>query len=865
MLRSKHSSEASVDLPEEELIAFLEECAGQLEEAESALMSLEEEFDLAQVNLVFRMVHSVKGGAGFFALNQLKHLAHDLESALDQMRSGSLAPSPELISLLLRGLDRLKEMVLQGKASEQTEIQDLIFELQNYLGKSQNSVQGNSPSHHISLDLELLQKHLPWKADEWAFKWIYAAQLSNVDDELVHVLATVGEPIGALDSEQLSGACAQCWIFASVMEKDLVEVLLPQAQISVLRNSQNQWQIPLSSPSISTPSQTPLAKIAEPTTPAKEKSESSKSAGEGTLRISVTVLENLMNLAGELVLSRNQLLNSVSTRDFHQIKLSSQRISQVTTELQESIMQTRMQPLGALFQRFPRLVRDLAKQLSKDVQIEIEGKDVEVDKAIIEGLADPLTHMVRNSMDHGLENPEQRLSAGKSPTGTVSLKAWHEAGQVVIELSDNGRGIAGDKVAQKALEKGLIKREDYDSMSFAEKVALIFMPGLSTAEQISDVSGRGVGMDVVKANIEKLGGKIDIKTELGLGSSFKIRLPLTLAIIPSLLVESGRETFAIPQANVCELVRIPADQVKSKVYQLGESQVLDLRGELIPLIRLDQALKLPLMRLDAQLGWQLEQRQNLADRRSPHLDLESKPRELTGPDRRQNFEGALQIAVVDAGGFRYGLVVARLNDTQEIVVKPLELWARDSKEYAGATILGNGKIALIIDVSGLAHILGIHRIAEQVRHRQIDEETESDHDLSSAQLIFQSSPGEYCALSTQDIIRIEPLNLNQVEFHRGQRIARIQGRLLNLVSPAELGLGEFSGDQELVALVLCQDQQEFGFMAARPLDVLPQEMLENFDLHLGFGVEKTQLIRGRTTLVLNTQAIFETLNKQRQE
>lgn len=836
-----------MDLPEEELVAFLEECAGQLEEAESALMSLEDEFDLAQVNLVFRMVHSVKGGAGFFGLNRLKALAHDLESSFDLMRSGHLQAQPELISLLLRGLDRLKEMVLQGKASESMEIQDLLFELQAYLGNKQNSSQ-QVHKVSISLDVETLTQKLAIADESIQFKWLYLLAFKDPSGGVDSLLASAGQCLGTLHPADFEHEYAEAMVFASVMERDLVEVLVPGAQVSLLRTAKNEWQIP---------EHAPAKKAEKPQVAAsKEKGDSKSSAGEGTLRISVSVLENLMNLAGELVLARNQMLNSVGNKDFHQIQMSAARISQVTTELQESIMQTRMQPLGVLFQRYPRLVRDLAKQLGKNVELIVEGKDVEVDKAIIEGLADPLTHMVRNSMDHGLENSADRLEQGKAEQGRVWLRAWHEAGQVVIELKDDGRGIRGDKVAAKAFEKGLIPREQYENMSFNEQVQLIFLPGLSTADQVSDVSGRGVGMDVVKANIEKLGGKIEIKTELGSGSSFRVRLPLTLAIIPSLLVECAGETFAIPQTNVSELVRIPADQLKSKVYQLGDSQILDLRGELIPLIRLDMALKLQAQRFDETLGiWVEERRIRLADRRSPVL-FEKESTSRSDSDRRQNSQEALQIAVVDAGGFRYGLVVNRLNDTQEIVVKPLELWARESKEYAGATILGNGKIALIIDVSGLAHGLGIHKIVEQVGSSPQNVEI-LDQDLSTARLVFQSSPGQFCALSTQHIARIEPISHHSIETRMGQRIVNIQGKLLKLMSPEDLGLGAFSADQEVVALVLRHESDEFGFLAARPLDVLASEGDESFDLHLSSNVETTQVLRGRTTMVLSVESIYE--------
>ncbi len=301
-----------------------------------------------------------------------------------------------------------------------------------------------------------------------------------------------------------------------------------------------------------------------------------------TLRVHVSLLENLMNLAGELVLSRNQLMQAISQGDEHEVLNAGQRIDLVTSELQEAIMLTRMQPVGNIFNKFPRVVRDLARDLGKEIELILEGKEVELDKTIIEGLSDPLTHLVRNSADHGIESPEERIAKGKNPTGKIILKAYHAAGQVNIEIKDDGRGIDAEKIVNKAIAKGLITEEQAKGMNEKEKLNLIFLPGLSTAEKISDVSGRGVGMDVVKSNLDKLGGQVDIETEKDKGTTIRIKLPLTLAIIPSLLVSVGEERFAIPQVNVDELIEVPASQVEERIEKVGDADVLILRGELIP-------------------------------------------------------------------------------------------------------------------------------------------------------------------------------------------------------------------------------------------------------------------------------------------
>ena len=295
-------------------------------------------------------------------------------------------------------------------------------------------------------------------------------------------------------------------------------------------------------------------------------------ASDSTLRINVSLLDTLMNLAGEMVLGRNQLLQSITKGDANAIKAAGYRVNTVTSELQEAIMMTRMQPIGTVFNRFTRVVRDMSRDLGKEITLAITGKEVELDKTIIEGLSDPLTHLVRNAVDHGIESQEKRRAAGKSANGAIQLNAFHEAGQVIIEIIDDGGGIDPEKIANSAVTKGLITLEQARSMSDKEKRFLIMMPGFSTAEVITDISGRGVGMDVVKNNIEKLNGVIEIDSEIGKGSIFRIKLPLTLAIIPSLFVEADGQAFAIPQANVIETIRIEASKIRERIERVTASR-----------------------------------------------------------------------------------------------------------------------------------------------------------------------------------------------------------------------------------------------------------------------------------------------------
>ncbi|MBU1161581.1 MAG: chemotaxis protein CheA, partial [Proteobacteria bacterium] len=309
-------------------------------------------------------------------------------------------------------------------------------------------------------------------------------------------------------------------------------------------------------------------------------------ASDASLRVNVSLLDTLMNLAGELVLSRNQLLQAISSGDPRAAETSGQRIDLITSELQEAIMLTRMQNIGIVFNKFPRVVRDLAGNLGKNVELFLKGKEVELDKTIIEAIGDPLTHLVRNSVDHGIEFPEDRNKAGKNITGKIILNAYHEAGQVNIEIYDDGKGLDGQKLAEIAVAKGMVTEDQVRMMSDKEKLNFIFMPGFSTAEKVTDVSGRGVGMDVVKTNLDRLGGVIDIDSKLGKGTTIRIKLPLTLAIIPSQIIVAGGDRYAIPQVNLEELLRIPANQVKDRVEIVGDAEVVRLRGKLLPLIKL---------------------------------------------------------------------------------------------------------------------------------------------------------------------------------------------------------------------------------------------------------------------------------------
>ena len=406
-----------------------------------------------------------------------------------------------------------------------------------------------------------------------------------------------------------------------------------------------------------------------------------------------------MNLVGELVLARNQILQFTATQTDTGFIGASQRLNLVTSELQEGVMKTRMQPIGNLWTKFPRIIRDLSAQCGREVRLEMEGKDTELDKTIIEAIKDPLTHIVRNSVDHGIESPADRIARGKSPQGHLMLRAFHEGGQINIEIADDGAGIDPDRVRQKAVSRGIMTAEQAARLNDHEAVKLVFLPGFSTAEKVSNISGRGVGMDVVRTNIERIGGTVDIQSRIGLGTTLRIKIPLTLAIIPALIVNAGRERFAIPQAALVELVRLEAAQAKERLEHVGGATFYRLRGNLLPVITLHRELRV----------------------------------------EGGTSDGVVSIVVLNADGRQFGLIVDAISDTEEIVVKPLGKQLKRVNVFAGATIMGDGRVALILDVVGLAQQA---RVITAMRDRSLSGTggQESEHEAKrdgSALLLFQ--------------------------------------------------------------------------------------------------------------------------------
>lgn len=522
--------------------------------------------------------------------------------------------------------------------------------------------------------------------------------------------------------------------------------------------------------------------FATPAAPSAYDSEPHLAVADSAIRVDVTLLDKLMNLVGELVLARNQILQYNTLNEDSSLNATSQRLNLITTELQEGVMKTRMQPIGVVWNKLPRVVRDIAYSLGKQIRIEMDGAATELDKTIIEAIKDPLTHLVRNCCDHGIERPEIRTRAGKPAQGRILLRAYHEGGQVNIEINDDGGGIDVNRIRHRAIEKGIIRAEQAERMGERESLALIFHPGFSTAEQVTNVSGRGVGMDVVKSNIEKIGGLVDVSTRVGEGATVRLKIPLTLAIIPGLVVTSGGERFVIPQVSLLELIRL--EGCGKQIEHVHGTPVYRRRGSLLPIAYLNEVLKL----------------------------------ETTSDNE------AVNIVVLQAEDRQFGLVVDGINDTQEIVVKPLGKQLKGLTTYAGATIMGDGKVALILDVVGIGQLSGVLAATADAARAEARKKAQSVSDVQRL-LLFRAGSFERLAVPLSLVARLEEFDRSVIERASGRPVVQYRDRILPLVTLSDLidpGSGPTGDRNPLQAIVFQEGDRAIGVVVDQIVDIIEE-------------------------------------------
>jgi two-component system, chemotaxis family, sensor kinase CheA len=955
---------------DETLRMYVEESCEHLASIENDLLTIEEigaRINEDLVNKVFRAAHSIKGGAGFLGLGNIRDLSHKIENILGMMRSREIVPDPEIINILLLAFDKLRELINQVDQSDRIDISEHVVAL---TGLTSVSLPPElKASIHKKIDISLPGGQVLFSVPELDLvrarkegKLIYLVEYDLIHD--VHqrgrtpldVLKSMQETgiileskvditaAGGLEDDALSNRLPFFVLFATIADPDvigaLVEVedsciqLIPDGaavdaspaaeakpvdvQKRAIHADEGQSAPGMASNGISQRdfigSSHDSASIGSqsegnaPETPSLGRSVESpppSAQAETSLRVHIRLLDSLVTLAGELVLGRNQLLQALSSQNQESLQLACQKINLVTVELQETIMNTRMQPIGTILNKFPRVVRDLARDLDKEVQLTLEGSEVELDKSLIEGLNDPLTHLVRNAVDHGVETPEVRREKGKKPVGALLIRAFHQAGQVNIEITDDGRGIDGGKIAMAALRKGLITEEQARMMSPREKINLIFLPGFSTAEKVTDVSGRGVGMDVVRTNLNRLGGQVDISSEPGKGATIRIKLPLTLAIIPSLLVSTGGERFAIPQVNLDELLRIPASQLKDRMELIGDAEVVRLRENLLPVLNLADVLGMERSYTDLRTGDQrLDRRRRVADRRSKCSRLfdeeaeqgdggdtearsldehtegggslnarmeessnsgvsASQQKRRSQHDRRWHAASAVNIAVVSTGTVKCGLVVDQLHDSEDIVVKPLGRHLKQCLGYAGATILGDGRVAMILDVAGLVRMAGLTSVEGADRSADLATELIKSKQDRQAWLVFRSSEDEQFGVPLALVARVEKVKASEIERLGGKKVLQYRGGILPVWTLDEVvRVSPLSDRKNLMVIVFSFAGREVGLLCTGPVDAL--EVDAKID-HLTLkqpGIMGSTIIGGQATLLVDIFELMETLNPE---
>lgn len=744
---------------------------------------------------VFRTIHTIKGSCGFLGFARLEKLAHAGESLLSRLRDGQLTLTAEVTSGLLSMVDAVRQMLAAIKASGQDgteDYADLIQHLSDLQQQGSNGLSGSSEKPSDSMTIE--------KIDANQGKIGSPASAPAVEDQSQLADASkIGGVLlerGHVTPEELASALQQ----QELGRKRLGEILVDRGAAHPEHVLAAQKTVEARNPE----------------------------AAVETIRVGVNLLDRLMNLVGELVLARNQLLQFSSTRQDAGFQAVSQRMNLIATELQEEVMKTRMQPIGNVWDKFPRTVRDLALGCGKDVRLEMEGHDTELDRTIIEAIKDPLTHLVRNSIDHGIEQPTDRQQAGKSPAGVLKLRAFHEGGQVNIEVSDDGAGLNAARIRQKAIERGLISAQNTLRMSDRDIFNLIFLPGFSTAEKVTKVSGRGVGMDVVKTNVEKIGGTVDIQSTPGKGTTVKIKIPLTLAIIPALMITSGGDRFAIPQVSLLELVRMDAGDAGKGIEMVHGVPVYRLRGRLLPLVYLNRELQL-----------------------------------ANDASAKNSGNSVTNIVVVQADGREFGLVVDEITDTEEIVVKPLGQQLKGITAYSGATIMGDGRVALILDILGLAQRAQVISDRDSTLiEKEKDGKTEKAEIAAGHQtlLVVQCGNQARMAIPLSLVARLEEFPTSAIEIAGSQEVMQYRGQIMPLVRLSGVVAGAVTPapnagiEERLQVVVYSEAGRSVGLVVDRIVDIVDEKLVVQTPAERR-GILGSSVLQKRVTDLLDVPTI----------
>jgi len=876
---------------------FLAEGREHLSSIEPDLLDMEShgsDVDSETVNRVFRAIHSIKGAAGFFGFENLKELSHVMESVLMKIRDGERSPTPEIMDTLLAGVDLLCAMFDDIHASDGIPSKEAIARCGAIL--SSEGAEGAGPGGLVTAICDSSSSPVEFAASRDQIQQarkhgqtVFTLRVFLHRDlegkgrsplEFLSLLESMGtvldsrmdtSSIGGLD-ECLEGDLLWVLLYATVLEKGLLTAALDMLEEQVEVAAIHEGPLQHAEERVGAPAETPQSSdTVEATSAAKEEKEMPAGVPDAagtaeTIRVRVDILNQIMNQAGELVLARNQLLRSLENTKLGIQGLPGilQNLDLVTSSLQAGIMQTRMQPIGNVFAKVPRLIRDTSRKMGKEIELEMSGTDVELDKSMLELLSDPLTHIVRNCCDHGIESPDERERSGKPRCGKVILSAFHESGQVNVLIEDDGRGIDAERVVEKAVASGALTRENAERLSPQERLHLIFLPGLSTAEKVSEVSGRGVGMDVVRANIERLGGNVELESALGEGTKTLIRLPLTLAIIPSLIVRISQHRFAVPQVNIVELVCVRAAEVSKRIERVGEADVLRLRGRLLPIVRLADVLGIQRQYCDPKTeSVEDDRRESLVDRRSlSEPDEMEVERRGSREDRRKSWRNDLNVVVLRVGSNQFGIIVDELFDVEEIVVKPLSAYTQECKCFSGATIMGDGRVAMILDAGGIAAQARLSFADTDAENRRREQErlrAAASAGERRSVLLFKSHPEEVFAIPLGSITRLESFDTSQIELVGSREFVNLRGDAVPLIRMENhLPVRPFPQDLRDAYLIIPKESHG-GILASAIVDALETDATLRGEGIRGPGVLGSAILNDRMTLFLEPRELLSNI------
>ncbi len=804
-----------MDEDAEILAEFLVESHENLDQLDRDLVGLEadpESRDL--LSSIFRTIHTIKGTSGFLALHRLEALTHVGETLLSRLRDGQMTMTRSIADALLAMVDTIRGLLeaIEESGSDvatSVEVDPVVARLTDALeGRLATGSTAALAAEEfvptveaLGLTLDPVTPAVPASAPVSADS--DPGPVPGPPMPVAPVATTDIDPAPSAADQQssVSGSSADGVpgppTGSGLGDPGPAARVLP-AETGV-EHAAAREQLEQGAPG-----------AADPTSDASDAAGDKARLVDSSVRVDVELLDGLVQLVGELVLTRNQILQRTDGAGDSELVRAVQRLDLVASELQESVMKTRMQPIGQVWSKMPRVVRDLAAQLGRQVHLEMEGHDTELDRSLLEALKGPLTHLVRNALDHGIEPPDGRVAAGKPVEGRLRLRAYHESGQVIVEITDDGKGIDPAHLGQVAVARGVVSSDALTRMDTKEILDLIFRPGFSTAAEVTNVSGRGVGMDVVRTNIERIGGSVDLVSSVGTGTTCRVRIPLTLAIIPALIVGEADDRYAIPQANLVELVRLEGEDLSRSVEQIGESPVLRLRGHLLPLVQLSDVLGV-------------------------------------NPSASE----ALTVVVVQANDIRFGLCVEQVHDTQEIVVKPIGRQLKPVPLYAGATIMGDGRVSLILDVAGIAQTAGVELSATEPAG-----ETHSAHDDESALLVLEVSGGRRAALPLTAVSRLEELPVERVELSGHTEVVQYRDGILPLVrlAPA-IGLPETDDDRETLSVIVHEDRMaRIGIIVDRVVDVVETE-LERSEVGVRPGVLGSAVISDKVTDLVDLESV----------